>query len=212
MGGTSVSGNTTTELIPAYSVDLCVDFANTRFWRGSETPTETLNEPGDLLRWCEEAHISSKAAAAAVRRWWQEHPLAAESAWREALASRETIYRLMFNTAERRPIDDNDLAQLNLALRQAPPRDGLIAGEAGLGWTVARVFPPRMTDLLAPVLWSVGDLLVGTRKERLRHCANERCLWLFVDDSKAGTRRWCSMSACGNRAKAQRHYHRHKGE
>jgi predicted RNA-binding Zn ribbon-like protein len=47
---------------------------------------------------------------------------------------------------------------------------------------------------------------------RVRHCANERCLWLFLDDSKSGTRRWCSMSACGNRAKAHRHYARQKAE
>jgi predicted RNA-binding Zn ribbon-like protein len=31
-------------------------------------------------------------------------------------------------------------------------------------------------------------------------------MWLFVDESKNGTRRWCDMTACGNRAKARRHY------
>jgi predicted RNA-binding Zn ribbon-like protein len=40
----------------------------------------------------------------------------------------------------------------------------------------------------------------------VRRCANDKCLWLFIDRSKAGTRRWCDMAACGNRAKAQRHY------
>jgi predicted RNA-binding Zn ribbon-like protein len=44
----------------------------------------------------------------------------------------------------------------------------------------------------------------------VRECANDKCLWLFLDDSKNGTRRWCSMSACGNRAKAHRHYARLK--
>jgi predicted RNA-binding Zn ribbon-like protein len=64
--------------------------------------------------------------------------------------------------------------------------------------------------LLAPVLWSAGDLLTGGRLSRVRQCANPACLWLFVDDSKAGTRRWCSMASCGNRAKANRHYARLK--
>jgi predicted RNA-binding Zn ribbon-like protein len=31
-----------------------------------------------------------------------------------------------------------------------------------------------------------------------------------VDESRAGTRRWCSMGECGNRAKARRHYLRRK--
>ncbi|MFI4995137.1 MAG: CGNR zinc finger domain-containing protein [Hyphomicrobiales bacterium] len=44
----------------------------------------------------------------------------------------------------------------------------------------------------------------------MRRCANEKCLWMFVDESKSGTRRWCQMSACGNRAKARRHYSRIK--
>jgi predicted RNA-binding Zn ribbon-like protein len=62
--------------------------------------------------------------------------------------------------------------------------------------------------LLAPVLWSAGDLLAGPRLDRVRRCANPECGWLFFDDSRAGKRRWCSMQACGNRAKARRHYHR----
>jgi predicted RNA-binding Zn ribbon-like protein len=46
---------------------------------------------------------------------------------------------------------------------------------------------------------------------RLRQCANAKCRWLFVDDSKGGSRRWCSMSTCGNRAKVQRHALRKAG-
>jgi predicted RNA-binding Zn ribbon-like protein len=32
-------------------------------------------------------------------------------------------------------------------------------------------------------------------------------LW-FHDTTRSGTRRWCSMTACGNRLKARRHYRR----
>jgi predicted RNA-binding Zn ribbon-like protein len=39
---------------------------------------------------------------------------------------------------------------------------------------------------------------------------NDQCGWLFMDDSKNGSRRWCSMQSCGNRAKAHRHYLRSK--
>jgi predicted RNA-binding Zn ribbon-like protein len=64
--------------------------------------------------------------------------------------------------------------------------------------------------LLAPVLWSAADLLIGGEHRRIRQCANAQCLWLFVDASKSGTRRWCDMASCGNRAKARRHYLRTK--
>ena len=65
---------------------------------------------------------------------------------------------------------------------------------------------PEPADLLAPVLWSAADLLLRARHRRIRRCANPECLWLFIDESRMGTRRWCDMASCGNRAKARRHY------
>ncbi|RVU23925.1 zf-CGNR multi-domain protein [Streptomyces antnestii] len=53
--------------------------------------------------------------------------------------------------------------------------------------------------------------LLADRPERIRPCANDACVLHFYDVSKNGTRRWCSMAGCGNRAKAQRHYARHGG-
>lgn len=49
-----------------------------------------------------------------------------------------------------------------------------------------------------------------TRPDRVRSCEHETCVLWFLDTSKGGRRRWCSMERCGNRAKAQRHYNRSK--
>jgi predicted RNA-binding Zn ribbon-like protein len=62
------------------------------------------------------------------------------------------------------------------------------------------------------VLWSAADLLVEPRLARVRQCGNPKCVWLFLDTSRAGNRRWCAMSMCGNRAKAHRHYLRHRSD
>ncbi|MFP8941211.1 CGNR zinc finger domain-containing protein [Streptomyces fenghuangensis] len=65
--------------------------------------------------------------------------------------------------------------------------------------------------------WLAADdylRLVGTAPDRIRACANDECVLHFYDVSRNGTRRWCSMSGCGNRAKASRHYartHRREG-
>ncbi|MGA5038251.1 CGNR zinc finger domain-containing protein [Streptomyces capoamus] len=53
------------------------------------------------------------------------------------------------------------------------------------------------------------ELLTAT-PERIRSCAGGHCILYFFDTSRNGTRRWCSMAACGNRAKASRHYARSK--
>jgi predicted RNA-binding Zn ribbon-like protein len=50
--------------------------------------------------------------------------------------------------------------------------------------------------------------LLDEHPERIRPCANSDCVLWFLDTTRSGTRRWCSMSACGNRIKARRHYRR----
>jgi predicted RNA-binding Zn ribbon-like protein len=48
------------------------------------------------------------------------------------------------------------------------------------------------------------DLLEDLPRERLKRCAADGCGWIFLDTSKSGRRRWCSMSDCGNEAKQRR--------
>ena len=173
--------------------DLCLDYANTRYWRGHAIPTETLNAPDDLAAW-------AKAPKAPPPREFEQ-----------ALALRESIYRLFDGQAQGRGPAPRDLETLNQALARAPARTTLKRGKDGYQWEVDARSGTALA-LLAPVLWSAGDLLAGPRLDRVRRCANPECGWLFLDDSRAGKRRWCSMSSCGNRAKARRHYHKTKDE
>jgi predicted RNA-binding Zn ribbon-like protein len=57
---------------------------------------------------------------------------------------------------------------------------------------------------------AVRDLLrlLDEHPERVRKCANPDCVHWFLDTTRSGTRRWCTMSVCGNRLKARRHYRR----
>ena len=50
--------------------------------------------------------------------------------------------------------------------------------------------------------------LLDEHPERVRNCANPDCPFWFLDTTRSGTRRWCSMTVCGNRLKARRHYQR----
>jgi predicted RNA-binding Zn ribbon-like protein len=40
---------------------------------------------------------------------------------------------------------------------------------------------------------------------RLKACAASDCRWAFYDHARNGSRTWCAMEVCGNRAKARRH-------
>jgi predicted RNA-binding Zn ribbon-like protein len=52
--------------------------------------------------------------------------------------------------------------------------------------------------------------LVRDSPGRVRECADPSCPVMFVDTSRNGSRRWCSMEGCGARAKASTYYRRHR--
>jgi predicted RNA-binding Zn ribbon-like protein len=126
----------------------------------------------------------------------------------DSIALREAIYRIFTAVAAGDAVPEADLAALNQTLTAAPPRVRLAWSGAGYGWAAVAPSALSAPGLLAPVLWSAADMLTRLDRFRVRRCANDECLWLFIDQSKGGTRRWCDMSSCGNRAKARRHYRR----
>ena len=192
-------------LIPAPQDDLCLAFANTLSWRGSPAPRESLGDIDDLLGWlANTAKIPPQAIEAAGNRL-RRHPYDAAALFADAVALREAIYRMFSALAASEPVGERELALLNRALAEAPDRETLARAKGGYAWEVKKIDAPA-AGLLAPVLWSAADLLTRADRRRVRRCANDACLWLFVDESKAGTRRWCDMSSCGNRAKSRRHY------
>ena len=44
--------------------------------------------------------------------------------------------------------------------------------------------------------------------ERLRVCSASNCYLMYVDTSRPGQRRWCSMQRCGNRSKVREYRQR----
>ena len=73
-------------------------------------------------------------------------------------------------------------------------------GPDGVDWSLEADWPARVV-----LAW--GEL-ERDMPGRLRPCANDECRLFLIDHSRAGTARWCSMSGCGNRMKARRHYSR----
>jgi predicted RNA-binding Zn ribbon-like protein len=204
-----VSGDTTPMTAAVADEGLCLDFANTLAWRGSAEPTEKLTGLADLLRWLHDSAGLSDQSVEAVRQQARDNPGLTERLFAEAIELREAIYRIFAAAAAGNPGAESDLAALNHALEAAPRRTRLVRQDGGYAWA-AVPFGGSVPALLTPVLWSAADLLIRLDRLRVRRCANDECLWLFIDHSKGGTRRWCDMTSCGNRAKARRHYLRTK--
>src|SRR5215472_2894795 len=196
-------------LVGPYPEDLPLRFVNTLSWRGRSEPVETLHSAADLFNWIERSEVLPRASIAEARNWARDHEKQAAQGFAKAIAVREALFAIFSAIAAGAVVAGRDFQILEAALARGPHRIRLVPTANGYAWTgpARRV---TIYQVLAPILWSAGDLLVSAAERRIRCCANDECLWLFIDHSKTNSRRWCDMQSCGNRAKAQRHYARSK--
>jgi len=189
---------------------LCLEFANTCGDRPIAS-SEELHEYADLVAWAGRENALSRAHAAALDKAAKARPGDAEAAFRRALGLRETVYRLFSATARAEPPGKGDLAAINRLLAATRLQLRALGGEDApcfaLEWTGAG---DPLDGILWPVVRSAASLLTSPEAGRVRECASDACSWLFIDRSHSGRRRWCDMRTCGNRAKAQRYYRRHR--
>jgi predicted RNA-binding Zn ribbon-like protein len=193
---------------------LCLDFANTVGGMRPATPREHLLGYGDLVRWARAAGIVSEAQARRLRAAAAKDPEGAERALHRARDLREAIYRTFEAASRGRPPPDDDVALLNRELCRAAACRRLV--RQGDAFVLAWPDDGALDAILRPVATSAAELLASPGDlARVHLCGASEfddCSWLFLDETRAGTRRWCTMKDCGNRAKQRRHYHRVRAE
>ena len=192
---------------------LCLDFVNTVDPRHGERSSDYLTNYGDLVRWAVHAGALSSAAAEGLLSWNREDSDGAEradQAFLRAVEFRDRLYDLLSALAAGKPPGGEALAGVNAGLTAAAAHALLVAetgGGFGWGWDDEE----DLDQVWWPVARSAAEFLTAERLDRLRECPGlDGCGWLFYDTSKNGSRRWCSMQGCGNRAKARRHYQRER--
>ncbi|BDU71591.1 CGNR zinc finger domain-containing protein [Mesoterricola silvestris] len=182
--------------------EISLDFANTWADRGRAS-TDELRSMDAFLAFARRAGLVDEAEGAGLDRLAREDPAAAGAALARARRAREAIYGLCSRRAAGVPPRPGDLRAFNGALAGALGHLRLEAQGHGFRWAWDR---NALDAPLWPILRAAADLLASEEAGRIRECAGDGCTWLFLDRSRAGSRRWCSMSSCGNRAKARRHY------
>jgi len=61
----------------------------------------------------------------------------------------------------------------------------------------------RWNVAIADVATSAARLMAEGR--RVKVCANPSCSWMFEDESRSASRRWCDVSICGSLINVRRH-------
>lgn len=188
---------------------LCLDFANTVNGRGLAQPDDWLGTYEDLARWAKHADLLDDRAARRLTSAGRRRPAEAARVLRRAIRLREALYRAFLVAAGGGRPAPSDLAVLNREWGEALTHLELTTGEP-----CCAVECRGDDDALDRILWSVArsatELLTSEDVARVKACDDHECAWLFLDESRNQSRRWCDMRDCGNRAKARRHYARRR--
>ncbi len=165
---------------------LCFTLPATLGDRG-KTPYERLKEPKDLARWLTELGLSDFSLE------FSEDDLVMTKRVREA------IQRAGEALASGHPFDRKDLDEINAITMVPPPIPQLAIDGRRVIWKAT-----ELRSVLSMISRDFVDLATGPLSAHVKMCANPACRGIFVDESRAQNRRWCSMQTCGNQMKKTR--------
>ena len=188
--------------------DVALDLVNTVEPRvpGGTDGNEHLRSPDDLLAWSLRLELLTSEEAEQVRTAWRAADRA-ESALSEVLELREAIYAVML--AELGKLADDvepALAVLQQRWAEAVARSALSLTPSGPGGDRLEIGTDPSTLIVDRLAHAAVGLLRSLDVRQLKTCPLDEggCGWLFLDQSRNNSRRWCSMEDCGGRAKARR--------
>jgi predicted RNA-binding Zn ribbon-like protein len=179
--------------MPFIAGHVALDFVNTAEERGHPEAGDALRTAADLRLWGQRYGLLSQATGGG------------EDQQREldrAREARELLYTLFLARVDGRPASEAEfaqLAQLATAAYAAAVLQPTDDGSVGWRWNRAELATVRHVAVTSAL-----DLLRTDPAPRLKQCPGEQCGWFFLDGTKRGNRRWCSMSECGQDAKDQR--------
>jgi predicted RNA-binding Zn ribbon-like protein len=183
---------------------LALDFANTISWRGHPTDREDhLLSPADLVSFAVQDKILTQNQASRVKAEARD-----VNSFRKALSVREAIYRVFAALAQGKTPSAADVGAINDCAIEALRHRQLLRSNGGYRWEWQSNASRPLDQILWPIVIAAADLLTSKDVKLVRWCEAPECQWLFLDNSRNRSRRWCDMKVCGNRAKARRHYQR----
>lgn len=188
-----------------------LEFTKTRGWEARDRTDDELVSYDGLMAWCERRKIVSARQAREYRKQATERPDEARAAVGEAQCLRALIYELLAGLGRRTIPSEEQLQRVSEWVRRAATVRRLTRSPARIHWEW-QFDRYRLDHPLAPIAWSLGDLLAAPECMRVRVCDADDCGWLFVDGSRGGSRRWCDTADCGNLARVRRFRSRNPGQ
>lgn len=189
---------------------LCLDFANSIEDPGTDDAHDFLRSYPDLVAWGQHAGILTASRSEDLLRTASLLPDDAAATLDRALDLREAIDRLFHAIARGESPCSSDLEMVQQSYRDALSHAALVGEEDHFAWAWTDS-TSELDAILWPVARSAVELLTQGELRRVKECPGpEGCSWLFYDQSKNASRRWCSMEGCGTLVKMRRYHARRR--
>lgn len=196
----------------------CLDLTATLGRRHARQPLERLPDEAALAAWLVAAGllptrplavdapqlIAARQLREAVNRLIRAHVADRLPGERGAVVGPAAL-RAKDEGLARDDVARRDIALINRSASQPDLTPQLALGTTaadqplnlGVNWTAGHAVEAALSTLARDAI----VLLAGPQATRVKECAHPDCSLLFLDDSQARRRRWCSMNRCGNLTK-----------
>jgi predicted RNA-binding Zn ribbon-like protein len=178
-----------------------------------DTPIDSIDSGDGLLSWLEQARLVPGDVLEAIRA--QALPGELDKVADQARSLREW-FRGFVRAHMGRPLAAKDLRALeplNRLLERDEAFSRLVRRRDGEGAPLELRMMRRWRSpesLLLPIGEALARFVSTEDFSHVKACEGHACTLMFVDRARGRARRWCSMAACGNRAKQAAHRDRLK--
>jgi predicted RNA-binding Zn ribbon-like protein len=181
--------------------EISFDFINTISWPGTEREHDWLDVPGNFILWATAAGIISKSKAKLLSRI-SGVKLTKEMEYVQSI--RYELSKILTPLAFDKKPPEGAIADLNILIHQIVQQRSIDLKTQKWVWNDFL----SLREVLAPIIWNAGHVITEIDHARIKHCPS--CNWIFYDNTKNKSRRWCDMKDCGSRDKSLRYYHSQK--
>ncbi|MFI5694824.1 CGNR zinc finger domain-containing protein [Kribbella sp. NPDC051586] len=185
--------------LPIVSGHLALNFANTIDNPGGPTRHDHIGTYPELLQWSLRLGVLSSAQVDRLRTAIGKQDAAA--AVLRAHDLRRTLVATFTAIATGESTIDRNWTDLQPFVIEAVANAELVPVGGTHEWNWPDNARPHA--MLWPIAHAAADLVTAPELDRLKRCAG--CPWLFLDQSKNASRRWCAMNDCGTNAKMRRY-------
>lgn len=184
---------------------LCLDFINTEMVEGGQ-PVDRLSGFGSLVAWLVQSQTLGERQAEEILGNWKSSR-EAQATFQGAVKLRASLREMAERLVKGMTVPQSIVGAINEWLARQTGHAELKRTRGGFAKRFEADFR-EPTQLLWPVAESASDLLCYADLTLVKKCENAACVLFFYDTTKNHSRRWCSMSVCGNRMKVAAHYQR----